>query len=135
MGVSTSHSSIFLSQDGAPGNSGAVHSVLRYKGANGRMRVSARHLDEQASTEHIPVQSLDRVEKLTPGQIVPIEVQMLPIGLMMRPGEQLRLIVTGHNLIGAQMPGVKNLTPDNHGRHIIHAGGKYDAYLTLPILR
>lgn len=39
-------------------------SVLRYKGSNGRLRVSARHPDEQLSTDIIPAHSFDRIEKL-----------------------------------------------------------------------
>lgn len=45
-------------------------SVLKYKASDGRLRVSVRHLDEQTSTDAVPVHSFDRVEKLSPGQIV-----------------------------------------------------------------
>lgn len=38
--------------------------ILKYKGSNGRLRVSMRHLDEAQSTDDIPVHSFDRVEKL-----------------------------------------------------------------------
>ncbi len=40
--------------------------ILRYKGSDGRLRVSARHLDEHLSTDDVPAHTFDRVEKLTP---------------------------------------------------------------------
>lgn len=110
-------------------------SILRYKSSNGRIRASRRHLDENLSTDELPYLSLDRDEKLRPGEIVPVEIGFLPIGLLLHPGESVRLVVSGHNITGAQMPGVSDLTPDNRGRHIIHTGGKYDSYLQLPMLR
>jgi predicted acyl esterase len=51
----------------------------------------------------------------------------------MHPGEKLRLIITGHNLIGATMPSVPGPKGDNHGHHIIHTGASHDSQLVLPI--
>ncbi|WP_329612332.1 CocE/NonD family hydrolase [Streptomyces brevispora] len=110
-------------------------SVLKYKAAPGRLRVSMRHLDPDLSTEDVPVHSFDRIEKLTPGQIVPVEIPLFPLGLLMRAGEQLRLVVAGRNLIGGAMPVAGNLKPDNHGRHIIHTGPEHDSFLRLPVQR
>lgn len=53
----------------------------------------------------------------------------------MHAGEQLRLVVPGHNLIGAPMPCTAGVEPDNKGRHLVHTGGRYDSYLQLPVLR
>jgi hypothetical protein len=53
---------------------------LRYKGSNGRLPVSARHLDEALSTEAVPAHSFIRVEKLQPGEIVDVELDLSPIG-------------------------------------------------------
>jgi predicted acyl esterase len=51
----------------------------------------------------------------------------------MHPGEQLRLVLSGHNLAGAPMLGVSDVTPENHGRHVIHTGGPHDSCLRLPV--
>jgi uncharacterized protein len=117
--------------------------ILNYKGSNGRLRVSLRHLDDKRSTTSIPVHTFDRVEKLVPGETVPVEIDMFPIGLTFRAGEQLRLTVCGHNLLGGVMPNLSTgsampenlgtVIPDNHGRHVIHTGGTYDSYLQLPV--
>ena len=80
-------------------------SVLRYTGSNGRLRVSARHLDKELSTDAVPAHSFDRVEKLQPGEIVEIEIDLFPIGMAFYPGEQLRLVISSKNELGAIMPG------------------------------
>jgi len=109
-------------------------SVLRYKGSNGRLRVSARHLDPALSTDDVPAHSFDRVEKLAAGQIVDVEIDMFPVGLKFRPGEQLRLIVSARNALGPIMPGVVEYTPANRGQHVIHTGGAHASYLQLPVI-
>ncbi|MGB0962389.1 MAG: hypothetical protein ACPGVY_06790, partial [Mycobacterium sp.] len=57
------------------------------------------------------------------------------------PGEQLRLIITGVNLLGGVMPDLSTgsptpqnlgtVTTNNRGRHIIHTGGPHDSYLQI----
>jgi len=56
----------------------------------------------------------------------------VPIGLALNPGEQLRLVISGHHLLGGAMPGVDNVPSDNHGRHVIHTGDRHASYLQLP---
>jgi len=109
-------------------------SVLTYKATPGRMRVSLRRLDPDLSSDDVPVPGCDRAEKLKPGQIVEVDIALYPVGLLMHRGEQLRLIVSGHNLIGSPLP-VGRAAPqtDNHGRHVIHTGGRYDSRLVLPV--
>lgn len=108
-------------------------SILKYKGSNGRLRVSLRHLDGALSTDEVPVHTFDRVDKLAAGDVVPVEIDMFPIGLAVHPSEYLRLTISGHNVLGGVMPNVPNLTPDNHGKHVIHTGGSRAAYLQLPV--
>jgi predicted acyl esterase len=130
-----------LQQFTVPGRSARLHdmtergaSILRYKGADGRLRVSARHLDEALSTDDVPAHSFDRVEKLSPGEVVKVEIELLPIGLRFRPGEQLRLVISARNLLGPMMPFVADYTPANRGQHIIHTGGSRPSCLQLPVL-
>lgn len=114
-----------LTQNGA--------AILKYKGSNGRLRVSMRHLDAASSNDSIPVHSFDRVEKLAPGEVVCVDIDLFPVGLALRAGDQLRLTVTGHHLFGGVMPGNDNVQGDNNGRHIVHTGGRHASYLQLPI--
>jgi uncharacterized protein len=107
--------------------------VLRYKGSDGRLRVSTRHLDEDLSTDDIPAHTFDRVEKLGEGEIVEIDIELLPLGLTFHPGEQLRFIVSSANLLGTLMPGIDEYVGANSGQHVIHTGGEHASYLQVPI--
>ena len=108
-------------------------SILNYKGSNGRLRASMRQLDAALSTEEIPVHRFDQIKKLAPGEVVPLDIDLFPVGLILYPGEQLRLIVTGYNIVGGPMPMVENVPTCNFGRHIIHTGGDRASYLQIPI--
>ncbi|MGA7052711.1 MAG: CocE/NonD family hydrolase [Mycobacterium sp.] len=108
-------------------------SVLRYKGSNGRLRVSARHLDETLTTDAVPAHSFDRIEKLNPGEIVDVEIDLFPIGLVFYPGEQLRLVISAQNALGPIMPGTRDYIPQNTGKHVVHTGGDHASYLQLPV--
>lgn len=107
--------------------------VLRYKGSDGRLRVSARRLDTSLSTDDIPAHRFDRVEKLAPGEIVEIDIDLLPIGWSFHPGEQLRFVISSRNLLGTIMPGIAEYVGANSGQHVIHTGGAHASYLQLPI--
>ncbi|WP_433832979.1 CocE/NonD family hydrolase [Actinoplanes sp. CA-015351] len=107
--------------------------ILRYKGSDGRLRVSLRRLDEALSTEDIPVHTFDRVEKLAPGEIVEVEIDLLPIGLKFHAGEQLRFVVSSRNLLGPMMPALVEYVPANSGLHVVHTGGEHASYLQLPV--
>ncbi len=107
--------------------------ILRYKGSDGRLRVSARKLDKALSTEDVPAHAFDEVQKLSAGEIVEIEIDLLPLGLSFRAGEQLRFIVSSRNLMGTLMPAIKEYVGANSGQHVIHTGGKCASYLQLPV--
>ena len=107
--------------------------ILRYKGSDGRLRVSARHIDETLSTDDVPAHTFDRVEKLTDGEIVEIDIDLLPIGLTFHAGEHLRFVVSSRNLLGTLMPGIREYVGANTGTHVIHTGGEHASYLQLPV--
>ena len=59
-----------LQQFTVPNHNARIHdltdhgaSILRYKGSDGRLRTSARHLDETLSTDDVPAHSFDRVRE------------------------------------------------------------------------
>jgi predicted acyl esterase len=129
-----------LQQFTVPNHNARIHDVtdhgatiLRYKGSDGRLRVSARHLDPQLSTADVPAHSFDRVEKLAPAQVVDVEIDLLPIGWSFQPGEQLRFVISARNLLGTMMPGIREYVGANSGQHVIHTGGAHASYLQLPI--
>ena len=81
----------------------------------------------------MPAHSFDRVERLSPGEIVDVEIDLLPIGLSFRAGEQLRFVVSSRNLLGTLMPAIREYTGANSGQHVIHTGGQHASYLQLPV--
>ncbi len=129
-----------LQQFTVPNQNARIHdltdhgaTVLRYKGADGRLRASARHLDQALSSDDVPAHSFERVDKLTPGQIVALDIDILPLGWTFQAGEQLRFVISARNLLGTMMPGIGAYTGANSGQHIIHTGGQHASYLQLPI--
>jgi len=94
---------------------------------DGRLRVSLRELDPVLSTDFQPVHKFRKNQYLSSGQIVPVDIAILPTGLLWRAGEQLLLTVAGNKLKGTALA-------INKGAHIIHTGSKYESYLQLPIV-
>lgn len=123
-----------------PNHSAMIHdltdhgaTILKYKGSDGRLRVSARHLDENLTTDDVPAHTFDRVEKLAPGEIAELEIDLFPIGLKFHPGESLRFIISSRNLLGTLMPAIEEYVGANSGQHVIHTGGHHASYLQLPV--
>ncbi len=106
--------------------------LIYFTGPDGRLRVSRRALDVERSRPDLPHLSFDRDEPLSPGEIVPVEIALRPVGMRWRAGEQLRLIVACYNLSPIPLPGVAAPRLVNQGAHLIHTGGRYDSHLLLP---
>ncbi len=100
--------------------------------AKGQMRVSQRELDPTLSTDYQPTQRFQGEKKLKPGEIVPVEIALLPSSTLFRKGESLRLYVQGHH------PSIQPLlfytALINKGQHVIYTGGKFDSYLQVPVI-
>ncbi len=108
-----------------------------YSGPDNRLRVSLRGLDKEKSTEHEPEMSFSKIEKLSPGEIVPIDIKFWPTSQLFHAGEKLQLVIAGWDFMG--WPPMSNLDEDrikiwNKGSHIVHTGGKYDSYIELPVI-
>ena len=103
--------------------------------ARGWLRVSQREMDEEKSTPWQPFLKHKGEQKLRPGEIVPVEIEILPSSTLFRKGETLRLVVQGKDLIQAApwgRLGYRRLA--NKGVHSIYAGGEYDSYLLIPVV-
>ena len=98
----------------------------------GWLRVSARELDEKRSTSWQPYLRHERVLKLKPGEIVTVEIEILPSGTLFERGSALRLAVQGTDLIPDRV--LRHDDSVNHGRHTIHAGGAFDSHLLVPVV-
>lgn len=104
-----------------------------HPGAWGKMRVSRRKLDEKLSTDYNPVQAHTCDEKLSPGEIVPVDIEIVPTSRIWHKGQQIRVQVSGRYIREDWFEPLCWDT-DNKGNHIIHTGGKYDSFLQIPVI-
>ncbi|MGI6034042.1 MAG: CocE/NonD family hydrolase [Coriobacteriales bacterium] len=105
-----------------------------HPGAWGKMRVSHRELDPELSTDFEPVQSHERELKLSPGEIVPIDVEINPTSRIWHAGETLRIQVAGRYIRDPHWIEPLIWETDNAGEHVIHTGGDYDSWLQIPVI-
>ena len=104
-----------------------------HPGAWGKMRVSRRELDPKLSTDFQPIQAHKRDQKLKPGEIVPVDIEIWPHSRIWHEGQQLRVLLSGHYIReGWFEPFIWDT--NNKGNHVIHSGGKYDSYLQIPVI-
>ena len=107
-----------------------------YSGPTSRQRVSLRAIDPEKSTVNEPYHPFNQVEKLLPGEIVPVEIGLFPTGLRFHKGQILELQIAGYPFF--ELPGgfgdTMKVGTDNNGTHIIHTGGQYDSKMIVPFI-
>lgn len=89
-----------LSKDGQPIPDRMGNRIV----ATGQMRVSMRQLDTLRTTEAEPYYPFTTVQKLKPGEIVPVEIEIWPMGLFFEKGEILQLTVGAYQPEKAAIP-------------------------------
>lgn len=104
-----------------------------HPGVWGKLRVSRRRLDEKLSTDYCPVQAHLDEQKLKPGEIVPVDIELVPTSRFWHKGQQIRVQVAGRYIRSDWFEPLIWDT-DNHGDHILHTGGEYEAFLQIPVI-
>lgn len=89
-----------LSKDGQPIPDRMGNRIV----ATGQMRVSMRQLDTLRTTEAEPYYPFTTVQKLKPGEIVPVEIEIWPMGLFFEKDEILQLTVGAYQPEKAAIP-------------------------------
>ena len=105
--------------------------------AYGWIRASHRELKEELSTEFQPVLAHQEEQKLAQGEIVCLDIEILPSGTHFEKGDTLCIAVQGRDFNQYPIEQVYARHDNetiNKGRHIIHTGGIYNSYLTIPIV-
>jgi predicted acyl esterase len=100
--------------------------------AKGWLRASHRELDPALSTPLRPWHTHRREEPITPGEIAPVEIEILPSSTLFEAGTTLRLDIQGHD--AAHYPAFAHKRTVNRGRHRVHCGGEFDSQLIVPWL-
>ncbi|COE35145.1 MULTISPECIES: CocE/NonD family hydrolase [Staphylococcus] len=108
--------------------------------ATGWLRASHRELDQDKSTIAQPWHKHEQELKLNKGDIVPVEIELLPSGTRFKQGETLVVVVKGSEVVkGNSTPGMKTRYEHeervNKGLHHIHTGGQYDSQLIVPVTK
>lgn len=108
--------------------------------ATGWLRVSHRELDQAKSTAAQPWLKHEKEMKLEAGEVVPVEIEILPSGTLFKKGETLTVVVKGSEVVkGSSTPGLDTRYAHrelvNKGNHVIHTGGQYDSHLLVPIIK
>jgi predicted acyl esterase len=101
--------------------------------AKGWLRVSHRELDEKKSLPYRPYHLHQRRLRLTPGEIVQVQVEIWPTSMVFRKGHKMRVDIQPRDGVGSA--GYLHYHADyNTGTNTIHTGGQYESYLLLPII-
>lgn len=109
--------------------------------ARGWLRASHRKTDPRLSLPYRPWHTHDEVQKLTPGTIYDVDVEIWPTSIVVPAGYRLRLIVAGRDLEYADVAGrVLHNHPDDRGTEefggttTIHTGGTAGSWLQMPVI-
>lgn len=133
-------------KDLAPGTTEADvpnTNVHKYIGPNGAIRASfravlpeepgltpeARKLTSPAET----ILSFGKEEKIHPGQIVKLEIQIWPGGIAFNPGESLRFEIKGNEILLPQIASIQGRNNPNKGRATIYSSKEYPSHVLLPL--
>ena len=101
---------------------GSVETATR-----GILKVSHRKLDPQLSTPYRPYHAHDEEQKLQPGEVVPIEVEIWPTSMVFRKGHRIRLDVSPHD-------GEHYFAAYKLQNNSIYTGGERASYVLLPLI-
>jgi predicted acyl esterase len=101
---------------------GSVETATR-----GVLKVSHRKLDATLSKPYLPYHTHDEEQKLDPGQIVPIEVEIWATSMVFEKGHRIRLDVQPHD-------GDHYFAAYKLGNNSIYTGGDRASYVLLPII-
>jgi hypothetical protein len=123
--------------------------------AQGWLRASQRKLDPKISKEYRPYHTHDEVQPLTPGEAVPLEVELWPTSIVVPAGHRIALTVRGRDYewgkaTGARLSNFKNelrgCGPFLHddprdrpaavfgGKNTLHTGLEQQCYVLVPIV-
>lgn len=117
--------------------------IFRYVGPNGCLRASRRYHEEEpgltasqrASLSPAYVyHPLDREEKISPGQVVELEIGIWPGGMIFDSGESLSFEIQGFFAIRPEFENLLDMMENhNKGTHRVHCGGEYPSSLLVAL--
>ena len=107
-----------------------------FRGAWGFLRCSHRDLDPKYASDFQPVHSHEKEERMKPGEIVPVDVEMYPHSRFWHKGEKLQIVIAGRFIKTEWFHDndMNHKTDNGDGMHVIHTGGEHQSYLQIPVV-
>ncbi len=107
----------------------------------GWLRLSHRKLDPGRSLPHRVFHAHDEVQKITPGERYPVDVEIWPTSMVFPKGYRLIFTLLGRDF---EFPGTPGRMLHNHpkdrdpaefgGTSTIFTGGSFESYLLMPVI-
>lgn len=114
----------------------STHSVNTWIGPMGVLRASRRAIDPKRSIHpNFPFHPHEKEEKITPGDVVKLEIGIWAIGTDYEAGESISLRISGQNPTAAEFNAWSKPRPEhelNHGEHKVYFGGEYPSKIIIP---
>lgn len=117
--------------------------IFKYVGPNGRLRASHRRIEQEPwlsqeqSAMMYPADVFhphDREEKISPGEVVCLEIAIWPGGMIFEAGESVRLEIKGHEVTLPEFPALDRAPTNlNRGYHVVYSGADYPSSVILPL--
>jgi predicted acyl esterase len=110
--------------------------LMVYYGPTGILRASHRKVDASKSLHpQYPFHTHDEVQKVTPGEIVKLEIGLWAMGIDFEAGESLSVQVSGEYPLVMEFGTKKMEIEDrNRGVHRVHLGGDLASHVILPFV-
>src|SRR5262249_25374399 len=96
-----------LDADGTPlvpSEIAATYFPVPAPGAGGRLRASLRELDSGKSTDFLPVHAFKAGKPLGDGEVVPVDIAIMPTAMRWHAGQTLKLTIAGTNIKASGTP-------------------------------
>lgn len=103
----------------------------------GWLRASHRKLDPVVSTPYQPYHTHDEIQKLVPGELYPLDIEILPTSMVFPRGYRLVLRIEGRDFgwqgaSGIEIHGGRD-PAEFGGKNSVISGGTRESYLLLPV--
>jgi predicted acyl esterase len=106
--------------------------------AMGWLRASHRKLDPHQSLPYRPYHAHDELQPLTPGEVVPLDLEIWPTSMVFPKGYRLMLTLQGHDFVVTDPGRLLHNCPQDRspqtfgGLNTVHTGGDHASYLLMP---
>ena len=110
-----------------------------YLGPSGILRASHRTVAEidrkRKKTSQMIRHDHSKQVKISPGQVVKLEMSLWPAAIQWEVGEKLLFKVGGHPMTLAELEVLRGqFKGDNAGDHVLHFGGEYASFVEVPFV-